>query len=103
MVKGAELLMCGLEGCTAGRGAERGTLRSRCTRTYSESRFTAKYMRCGMLPQMNEKITEKIMRDARQQLEKARLGQVKIASDYEAFLSALAVGHVPTVGQTCRL
>jgi len=48
-----------------------------------------------MLPQMNEKIRQKIMHDARQQLEKARLGQVKIAQDYEAFLSALAVGQCP--------
>jgi hypothetical protein len=48
-----------------------------------------------MLPQMNEEIREKIMHDARQQLEKARLGQVKIAPDYEAFLSALAVGQCP--------
>lgn len=66
-----------------------------CAHTCSELRCTAKYMRCDMLPQMHEEIREKIVKDARQRLEKARLGQVKIALDYEAFLSALAVGQCP--------
>ena len=44
---------------------------------------------------MNEEVRQKIMHDARQQLEKARLGHAKIAPDYEAFLSALAVGQCP--------
>ena len=44
---------------------------------------------------MNEEARQKIMHDARQRLEKSRLGHAKIAPDYEAFLSSLAVGQWP--------